>query len=333
MGLLVLLATILLIGMVLEQESISEIRRSVQMASADTYTFLQQQKDIASQHTQEKHHHTEFQQAANEMYQFVVDEAGVSCDRNNNSIAASTTNDQKCIPRKRLDIATFSLKAQGGLLDEDREYLAELYYQSESVFEFGVGESTDIATATNVPRYVGVDSSSEWITQVRQRAPNRFRFQFCDIGETGAWGFPRQSPPTAKAKYNYQVAPLLLEKKPFDVYLVDGRFRVSCVVASFLHALSTGGDLNKTRVLLHDYGYHPRMRNYSIVETVANTQQKGKFLVMSLKHNAMDAQLHDIWKVRERIWVMDMLLLGFLERLLLISLCLFVSQQYSGIAA
>jgi len=59
-------------------------------------------------------------------------------------------------------------KTDGGIDDADRMTLGELYYNAESVFEFGlVGELTLIAASTGVPRYQGIDSDPVWIAQAR----------------------------------------------------------------------------------------------------------------------------------------------------------------------
>lgn len=223
---------------------------------------------------------------------FIEEKALPSCNRN----ASVTEKKQNCIPRKQVNFSTFPYKADGGLSDKDRQFLAELYYHSESTFEFGVGESTDIAAATNMPRYVGVDSSSEWIAKVRERAPHWFRFHFADVGPTRAWGYPTKR--LKKTTFNYQIAPLFLERDSFDVYLVDGRFRVACAMASFLHAIHTGGDLSKTTVLIHDYLPDNDWRKYSVVKTVADTEIKGeKVLVLKLMPNITEAVLYDLWDV------------------------------------
>jgi hypothetical protein len=79
-----------------------------------------------------------------------------------------------------------------------------------------------------------------------------FRFYFADIGPTVAWG-NAPNPSLPKIAYNYQVATLSLQLQPFDVYLVDGRFRVSCVCLSFLHALKYRADMDHVRVAVHDF--------------------------------------------------------------------------------
>ena len=42
--------------------------------------------------------------------------------------------------------------------DSDRDLLVKTYRVVESVFEFGLGESTRLSAAANVIRYTGVDS-------------------------------------------------------------------------------------------------------------------------------------------------------------------------------
>ena len=103
-----------------------------------------------------------FRQAYDTSYDAVIQET--SC----NTILVTN-----CFRRKRVNFETFSLKAAGGLTDVDRKFIEEIYYNADSVFEFGIGESPDIVAATNLPRYVGVDSSSEWIGWFKIE-PDRF---------------------------------------------------------------------------------------------------------------------------------------------------------------
>ena len=64
------------------------------------------------------------------------------------------------------------------------------------------------------------------------------------------------------------MAPLDLEDEPFDVYIVDGRYRVACACISFLHALKTGGNMESVRVGIHDN--HEEERRYGILRDVAD---------------------------------------------------------------
>ena len=154
-------------------------------------------------------------------------------------------------PPQLFDINQWEFRTTGGLRDLDRILLAELYGTAHSVFEFGLGESTFIANAMEVPRYAGIDSDAVWVTSVRQNVSDHFRFYFADIGRTKAWGYPTD-PILAKNTLHYQLMPLIVEDQPFDVYMSDGRWRIPCMMVSFLHASARGADPADTIVLLHD---------------------------------------------------------------------------------
>ncbi len=153
-------------------------------------------------------------------------------------------------PRKKFILSKWA-NGTGGLKDEDRVLLAQIYGKASSVFEFGLGESTLIASHVGVPRYAGIDSDALWVSQSRDAVHPHFRFYLADVGSTGKWGFPNNTN-LSKSVLNYQIAPLLVEPSAFDVYMVDGRMRLACVIASFLHASSRGAPHDRTMVLLHD---------------------------------------------------------------------------------
>jgi hypothetical protein len=153
--------------------------------------------------------------------------------------------------QKAFNITTWDRKTTGGLTDRDRSLLSRIYGQAESVFEYGLGESTYIADHMGVQRYAGIDSDAAWVANARSNVSPHFRFYFADIGPTRAWGYP-QDAKLPKSILGYQLAPLIVEPLPFDVYMVDGRWRFPCMLASFLHASSRGADPAQTTVLLHD---------------------------------------------------------------------------------
>ena len=138
---------------------------------------------------------------------------------------------------------------QGGLHAKDRLKVAELYGKANSLFEWGLGESTSIASYMEVPRYAGVDSDPRYVATARDEAKKWFRFSYADIGDGGNWGRPNDKT-QKKIYYNYVWAPLLAELEAFDVYMVDGRMRPICALAAFLHA----SKYNKydSLVLMHD---------------------------------------------------------------------------------
>jgi hypothetical protein len=186
-------------------------------------------------------------------------------------------------------------RGNGGLDDTDRKVLGDLYYSAGSVFEYGLGESTLIAAHTGVPRYAGVDSDANWLTQSREASKlDHFRFNFADIGKIQAFGNP-VDPSLQKNHYDYQIAPLVLEDEPFDVYLVDGRYRVACACISILHAMKTGGNMELVRVGVHDNA--ETGRGYGILKNVADVVvENNKLWVYKLKKSTTEKDLFELWK-------------------------------------
>lgn len=89
--------------------------------------------------------------------------------------------------RKKFDLSTWTDRTTGGLHDLDRIKLGEIYGRANSVFEWGLGESTRIAAHVGVKRYVGIDSDSEYVQTLRNKSPDHFRFYFADVGPTGMY--------------------------------------------------------------------------------------------------------------------------------------------------
>jgi len=204
--------------------------------------------------------------------------------------------------RPSFDVQTWHRKSTGGLLDPDRVMLAEYYRQAESVFEYGLGESTHIAHHVGVPRYAGIDSDADWVAKARTDVSPDFRFYFADIGPIRAWGNPQFK--LAKRIFQYQLAPLFSEPQPFDVYMVDGRWRLACLLVSFLHAHARGADPQHTVVLLHDCYYvgqpnvthmdRPQYRKADhLLDLVRHSG--GRLCAYQRKNTTTDQDLVDLW--------------------------------------
>lgn len=126
-------------------------------------------------------------------------------------------------------------KVNGDLRDGDRILLAEIYGKANSVFEFGLGESSLLANYLGVPRYVGLDSDPSYIAIVREKVASHYRFTWADIGKIDAKGRPGDKL-LPKHVYSYQIAPLITEYEAFDVYMVNGSWRLPSILVAFLHA-------------------------------------------------------------------------------------------------
>jgi hypothetical protein len=194
--------------------------------------------------------------------------------------------------RKEFTLSSWN-RGSGGLDDSDRMLLGELYYNANSVFEFGLGESTKIAAYVGVPRYAGVDSDAVWVKKARGDSKmDHFRFTFADIGDTVEFGNPKNDK-LQKIPYNYQIAPLIVEMDAFDVYLVDGRYRVSSACVSMLHAMRHGGNMSKVMVAIHDN----HRETYQQFNKVADVVKKSnKLSVFRLKQDITEDDIFKVWE-------------------------------------
>ena len=203
-------------------------------------------------------------------------------------------------------LTNWTLRTQGGMDNKDRELLAGIYARANSVFEFGLGESTYLADYLQVPRYVGVDSDVAYVNDCRRMVSSHFRFYYADVGTTKAWGYPTEN--LAKSVMQYQIAPLQAEPLPFDVYMVDGRWRTALLVLSFLHAAARGADRSHTTVLLHDCfqeghtAEHRRRNQLRLVYQSADhlldlvDHSKSLLCVYKRKPTTTDDQLMAVWQ-------------------------------------
>ena len=94
----------------------------------------------------------------------------------------------------------------------------------------------------------------------------------------------------------YQLAPLLSELDSFDVYLVDGRYRVACVCVAFLHASKYQENKSSVSVLLHDYRERPIYHAVEEFASVIETTPNGKLVRLQRKFNSTDEDIFNVWK-------------------------------------
>ena len=115
-------------------------------------------------------------------------------------------------------------------------------------FEYGVGGSTVHASINSSAIIRGVDSSREWISKVNKLTKtSQVNLTYIDIGPIGKWGNPANN----KTKHlwpNYSLHINHTDITP-DFILVDGRFRVACIIQSILYSIKNNID---PIISLHD---------------------------------------------------------------------------------
>lgn len=209
------------------------------------------------------------------------------------SHATQLANSDPVKEKGNLTVNSWTQKGTGGLNDEDRAVLIAVYGAADSLFEWGLGESSLIADHLGVPRYAGIDSDPNYVAMTREKMKHsQYRFYTADIGPIKVWGYPLRA--LVKNPLDYEIAPLAAEQEAFDVYMVDGRFRFPCLLAAFLHASDRGAPHNKTTVLVHDCS----RREYHLADHLLSFQRADKSIlcVYHRKANTTDDQLVSLWK-------------------------------------
>lgn len=120
-------------------------------------------------------------------------------------------------------------------------------------FEFGSGGSTHFALQTSKGKVVSVESAKPWVKRVRKtlrKYGDRLSVRWIDIGPVGNCGIPTNSK-TSSRWPNYSLA---IKKLPpgtqVDTVLVDGRFRVACILQTIL-------TFPNATVCVHDFWKRP----------------------------------------------------------------------------
>lgn len=140
---------------------------------------------------------------------------------------------------------------------EGLQVLTEHLKRSTTYLEYGSGGSTILAAQLGVPQILSVESDYDWANQVqvqlhllRPQVSTTLLLQV-NIGPVGAWGYPVSTSHIASWPQYYtkvwQKGVTVDHLARPELVLIDGRFRIPCLLYSMLHA--TAG----TTILFDDY--------------------------------------------------------------------------------
>lgn len=158
-----------------------------------------------------------------------------------------------------------------------------------SLLEFGCGGST-VTAARQVPRIVSVDSDPAWLAKVAgdpALAECDFTPFHADIGPVGEWGYPVDER-RMRDWPRYHAAVWRGMRGSPDVVLVDGRFRVACILQSLIHCAPA------CPLLVHDF--RDRLQYHVVLEHSDIVASADTLVVLRAKP-AIDgkAVLHDLF--------------------------------------
>ncbi len=126
---------------------------------------------------------------------------------------------------------------------------------SRQYLEFGMGGSTFRALQKSSAQIYSLDSSEAWMEimreflLIRSQEGKRLKLFYVDIGATGDWGYPEdESNRSGFPDYSQQIFSKI-DPVAIDTILVDGRFRVACILQSLIHCHENVG----LRIMVHDF--------------------------------------------------------------------------------
>ena len=143
----------------------------------------------------------------------------------------------------------------------------------EYYFEFGSGGSTfQAAMRKNIKKIYSVESNEFWIkrisdniAKVNSKFNKKIEFKFIDFIGKRSLGYPSEDCPK-EVWYKYSQALNDIEIPPNSVILVDGRFRVACLLNIFNNIK------DDTIILFDDFllrqdDYKDILKNFEIIES------------------------------------------------------------------
>lgn len=176
----------------------------------------------------------------------------------------------------------------------EASWIRDAYHAAETILEYGSGGSTCLAADMPGKTIFAVESDPEWAESLAayfaaHPPTSPVHLHQVDIGPTGPWGYPRDDSQWSRF-HHYPLS--VWDRADFqhpDVVLVDGRFRVACLLTVLFRAS------RPTAVYFDDYGDRP---SYHVVERLVTPQEtRGRMARFDLEPTAVPAA--------ELSWLMD----------------------------
>ena len=158
--------------------------------------------------------------------------------------------------------------------ESERLLDALLMPTTRTYVEWGSGGSTELVNELLLakalpPKFlaISIESSEQWMKHLRQRSPRlsygvetgQLRLVHGDMGATGFLGYPLRFKPAETSRIlPYVSLHHKLSGRKADLVLVDGRFRLACMIQALSHLQTSHS--HPSIVLLHDYLPRDRLR-------------------------------------------------------------------------
>ena len=144
------------------------------------------------------------------------------------------------------------------MTDAEIELFGRIIQGKKNLLEFGCGGSTVFTAMNKVPNIVSVDSDHAWIDKISNvdcikslLETGNIKFFHVDIGETTEWGYPKNDSKIREWHKYWLEIWKKINPEDVDCMLVDGRFRVACVLFG-ISKLASG-----VPIIIHDFWRRP----------------------------------------------------------------------------
>ena len=176
--------------------------------------------------------------------------------------------------------------------------LNECFNNCSHYLEFGSGKSTEIAVKNqHIQSIHSVESSKRFVEQkllpIKEIQiaveSKKLHFHCVDIGQTGQYGYPVDH----ATKESWPVySDIVRDLSPdWDLILIDGRFRVACLLNVLLHINSN------CKILFHDFWnrneYHEVLNFLDVIKSVDSF---GLFTKRNIYDEALVKSLYESYK-------------------------------------
>lgn len=152
----------------------------------------------------------------------------------------------------------FIIFKQTDMTENELNLLQSELRNARYYLEFGSGNSTMLAASLhNIHRMDIVESDDSFfrekvypVSSVKEALDSgKLVYHYIDVGETGEWGYPVTTDRMEFWPEYHRKA--FRTKTNYDLVLIDGRFRIACILQTCLRCS------NKTHILVHDFFNRP----------------------------------------------------------------------------
>lgn len=183
---------------------------------------------------------------------------------------------------------TFELPTAPAMTIDEQQLFLSYVKKAKNYFEFGSGGSTVWAVQQGLT-VQGIESDPAWVQALQEQLGQQCQVNVADIGPTGDWGYPLTQQTDKFPRYSQAI---LEHQQPFDLILIDGRFRVACTMAAIQH-IAQHHAYENSFIFIHDFWNRAQYR--SVLKFLVFIEQVDSAGVFKVKKDIELNDVADMW--------------------------------------